>query len=217
MMAPLRPAASAHAPASGPGSDPGVAGNARLTAATGLVLLALFLAEIATDILGVADVLTAHVLIGVMLTPPVLVKLGSTSWRIVHYYRGDAAYVERGAPRPFLRILGPILVLLTVVLLGSGFLAFYAHGGLYTASIKTHKVVFYLWLLATCAHVVPHFAKAVSLALTDLSVRSRLAVPRAATRQTVIIAALVLGAALGIVLSGHVGGYFHDNPLRVHL
>ena len=38
----------------------------------------LFAAEIATDLLGLANVLTAHVVIGLMLTPPVLVKMGST-------------------------------------------------------------------------------------------------------------------------------------------
>lgn len=198
-------------------SDAGVIGNARLTAATGLVLLTLFAAEIVTDLLGVAGVLTAHVFIGATLMPPTLVKLGSTGWRIVRYYRGDRAYVECGAPRPFLRVLGPILIALTTVLIGSGLLAFYTHGGLYAVSVKTHKVVFYLWLLTMVVHVVPHFAHAVSWAAADVPTRTRVRLPGAARRQTVVLAALVVGAGLGIVLAGHVGGYFHDNPIRVHL
>lgn len=198
-------------------AHPGVTGNARLTAATGLVLLLLFLAEIGTDLLGVADVLTAHVVIGLMLTPPVLVKLGSTGWRIVRYYRGDRAYAERGAPRPFLRVLGPVLTALTVVLIGSGYLSYFSHGGLYNAALKTHKVVFYPWLLAVAAHVVPHFIQAVSWAAADLSTRAGIRVPGSAARRTAVIAALVVGAAAGVILSGHVGGYFHDHPVRLHL
>ncbi|MEY9862056.1 hypothetical protein ABH935_007700 [Catenulispora sp. GAS73] len=200
-----------------PGSDPGVVGNARLTAATGLILLVLFAAEIVTDLLGVANVLTAHVVIGLMLTPPVLVKMGSTGWRIVRYYRGDRAYAERGAPRLFLRILGPLLILLTAVLIGSGFLAYLAHGGLYDAALKTHKVVFYIWLLAVIAHVVPHFVEAVSWAFADLSTRARGSVPGAGTRRTILIVALLVGGVAGVILSGHVGGYFHTHPIRLHL
>lgn len=200
-----------------PGADPGAAGNARLTAATGLILLVLFAAEIVTDLLGVANVLTAHVVIGLMLTPPVLVKIGSTGWRIIRYYRGDRAYVERGAPRPFLRILGPILVLLTAVLIGSGLVAYLAHGSLHNVGLKTHKVVFYVWLLAVIAHVVPHFAHAVSWAFADLSARARGSVPGAGTRRTVLIVALLVGGAAGVILSGHVGGYFQAHPIRLHL
>lgn len=196
-----------------PGTDPGVAGNARLTAAAGLILLVLFAAEIFTDLLGVANVLTAHVIIGLMLTPPVLVKLGSTGWRIVRYYRGDRAYAERGAPRPFLRILGPVLILLTTVLIGSGLLAFTTHGGLSDLALKTHKVVFYPWLLAVVAHVVPHFVHAVSWAFADFSARAGGSVPRAGTRRTVLIVALLAGGVAGVILSGHVGGYFQAHPL----
>jgi len=204
-------------PGLGPSPDPGVAGNARLTAATGLVLLALFAAEIGTDLLGVANVLTAHVVIGLMLTPPVLVKMGSTGWRIVRYYRGDRAYVERGAPRPFLRILGPILILLTTVLIGSGILAFLTHGSLYDLGLKTHKVVFYPWLLAVVAHVVPHFVHAVSWAFAGLFARARGSVPGSGARRTVLIVALLVGGVVGVILSGHVGGYFQAHPLRLHL
>lgn len=198
-----------------PAPDPGVTGNARLTALAGLVLLLLFAAQIGTDVLGVADVLTAHVIIGLMLTPPVLVKMGSTGWRIVRYYRGDRAYVGRGAPPAFLRILGPILILLTTVLIGSGSLAYLTHGSLYDLALKVHKVVFYPWLLAVVAHVVPHFVHAVSWAFADLVGRGRGSVPGSGARRTAVIVALLLGGAVGVVLSGHVGGYFQAHPLRL--
>lgn len=65
----------------------GPAGNAHLTAWTGLVLLALSLAELVT-LLDVQGLISWHVVIGTLLIPPALLKTGSTGWRIVRYYRG---------------------------------------------------------------------------------------------------------------------------------
>ena len=62
----------------------GVECNARLTAATAAVLLVLLAAEGAT-LLGVQSLLKPHVFIGIMLIPPVLLKMVSTSWRFVRY------------------------------------------------------------------------------------------------------------------------------------
>jgi len=53
-----------------------VAGNARLTAANAAVLLALLAAEGVT-ILRVRQLLSPHVFIGVVLIPPVLVKVAA--------------------------------------------------------------------------------------------------------------------------------------------
>jgi hypothetical protein len=100
-----------------------VAGNARLTALTGLTLLVLFAAEVVTVILGVDQVLTAHAAIGFALAPAVLLKIGSTGWRALQYYRGNPAYVRHGAPPTALRVLGPVLIALSATLIGSGALA----------------------------------------------------------------------------------------------
>ena len=98
----------------------GVEANARLTAMTGIVLLALFIAEIATVLLGARSVLTLHVTLGLLLVPPVLLKIASTAWRMAGYYRGNAAYREKRPPALALRILGPFLVFLTMLLFVSG-------------------------------------------------------------------------------------------------
>jgi hypothetical protein len=79
--------------------DPLVAGNARLTGATGAVLLLLFCVEVATVVMGVKGMLTLHVMIGLLLVPPLLVKISSVSWRFLRYYRHDEAYRRRG-PHP---------------------------------------------------------------------------------------------------------------------
>ena len=70
-----------------PRPDPRVEGNARLTATTAVVLLALFALEGLTLVrINSRSMLTAHVVVGMVLVPPVLVKVGSTSWRFVRYY-----------------------------------------------------------------------------------------------------------------------------------
>jgi hypothetical protein len=97
-------------------ADAGVAANARLTAASAAVLLVLLAAEGVT-ILRVRALLTPHVFIGVVLIPPVLLKMASTSWRFARYYRGAPAYRRKAPPPLLLRLLGPAVVILTVVLL----------------------------------------------------------------------------------------------------
>jgi hypothetical protein len=97
----------------------GPAGNARLTAWTGAILLVLFLAELITllDVRGLVD---WHVAIGVLLVPPALLKVASTGWRFLRYYTRGRPYVEAGPPILPLRLLGPLVIVFTLGLLGSG-------------------------------------------------------------------------------------------------
>ena len=52
--------------------------------------------------------------------PPAVLKIASTGWRFVRYYAGAPAYRRKGPPPVLLRLLGPVVVILTVVLLASG-------------------------------------------------------------------------------------------------
>ena len=63
-------------------ADP--AGNERLTAMTGAVLLVLFVAECLT-LLNIGNLLTLHVFLGMLLLGPVGLKIGSTLWRFARY------------------------------------------------------------------------------------------------------------------------------------
>ena len=130
-------------------------GNARLTAATAAVLLVLLAGEGAT-IPFVQQLMTWHVFLGLLLVPPILVKMGSVAWRMMRYYRGHAEYVEQGPPHPLLRFLvGPVTVVTTVILFGTGIaIAFeHPHGGLL---IGLHKVSFIIWFFAMSLHVLAH-------------------------------------------------------------
>jgi hypothetical protein len=97
----------------------GPAGNARLTAWTGVILAVLFVAEVVT-LLDVRGLISWHVALGVLLVPPALLKTATTSWRFLRYYTRGRPYVEAGPPILPLRVLGPLVVLSTLGLLGSG-------------------------------------------------------------------------------------------------
>jgi hypothetical protein len=133
----------------------GSAGNARLTAAAGIVLLVLLAAEGLTLLGGVGSYLTAHVFIGLLVIPPIALKLASTSWRMASYYRRAEEYVLRGPPQVLLRVLvGPVLVVSTAVMLATGIIAvLVGHGGIW---LGLHKVSFVVWGVAFGLHVLAH-------------------------------------------------------------
>lgn len=79
--------------------DGGTAGNERLTAATGVLLVAL-LAALGITILRIRPLISEHLFIGLLLIPPIALKLASTGYRFVRYYTSDPAYRRRGARRP---------------------------------------------------------------------------------------------------------------------
>src|SRR4051812_25222755 len=79
------------------GANGGPAGNAGLTAWTGLLLLALGIAEL-LPLVDTGGLISCHVAGGALLAPPALVKTATTGWRVVRYYRGNPAYSEAGPP-----------------------------------------------------------------------------------------------------------------------
>lgn len=93
--------------------------NGRLTALVSLVLLVLIIMELVTSaFLGIW--LPAHTVVGILLAGPLLVKMGSTGWQFLRYYTRTPAYVRRGPPPLVLRVLGPVLLVTTVVMVSSG-------------------------------------------------------------------------------------------------
>ena len=86
---------------------------------TGAVLLILLAVEGYT-ILRIGRLLTLHVFLGMLLLGPVTLKAGSVLYRFARYYAGSEPYRRKGPPAPLLRIIGPINMLLTACVLGSG-------------------------------------------------------------------------------------------------
>jgi hypothetical protein len=182
----------------------GPEGNARLTGATAAVLLVLLAAEGFT-VLRVGALLTPHVAIGMILVPFVAVKIGSTGWRMAKYYLGDAAYRERGAPPILLRLLGPLVVLLTALLFASGIALLLVPHSLRQETMFVHKASFVLWFGAMAIHVLSHVLETSRLAPADLMSRTRSQVSGAGTRLWVQAGCLVVGIILAVVMVPTIG------------
>lgn len=182
----------------------GVRSNARLTAAAGAVLFVLLAAEGVT-ILAIRPLLSAHVFIGMLLVPPVALKLGSTGYRFVRYYAGSPAYRRKGPPPALLRLLGPVVVVLTVVLFASGVALLFVGPGLRQSMLFLHKASFVLWFGAMALHVLGHLLETARLAPLDWLGRSRRQVTGAGLRQWAVAASVAVGVPLGLLWLGRVG------------
>jgi hypothetical protein len=189
----------------------GVESNSRLTASTAVVLLVLLAAEGLT-ILSIHSLLNPHIFIGMVLIPPVLLKTGSTGWRFLRYYAGSRAYREKGPPPMLLRLLGPFVVVLTVVVIASGVALLYAPHSWRNQMLTVHKASFVLWFGAMTIHVLGHILETARLAPADWVRRTRSEVAGANLRTWALVVAIALGFLLALVTYGHTGGFvFHHD------
>ena len=186
----------------------GPAGNAMLTAWTALVLLAGSTAELLT-LFDVGGLVSWHVAIGALLIPPAVVKTASTGWRMARYYTGSQPYVTAGPPPVLLRLLGPLVVVGTLGVLGSGTLLVLlgqdrAHQALVTALgfrvdwVTLHQAFFAVWVTVTGLHVLGRIVPA--LRITLATHKGSGSVPGAWTRWLLLVAMAATAVALAVVL-----------------
>jgi hypothetical protein len=190
--------------ATGPSPLGGPDGNARLTGMTAAVLLVLLAAEGAT-LLQLGALITPHVVIGMVLVPFVAVKLATTGWRMVQYYRGAAPYRARGAPPLLLRLLGPVLVVVTVAVFASGIALLLVPHAWRDSMFFLHKASFVLWFGAMAVHVLGHVLDTSRLAPADFVARTRSQVRGAGVRMWTLAASLVVGLLLAVLMAPTVG------------
>ncbi len=192
----------------------GPAGNARLTAWTGLVLLVVFLAELVT-LLDVRGLVSWHLAIGALLVPPAALKIATTGWRILRYYARSGPYVASGPPPMLLRLLGPLVIIGTVAVLGTGVLLVFLGPGSSRSSLLTvlgqridlltlHQASFVAWAVATGLHAIARLVPALQLtSMVRGSAASAVSVRRVVQGRRLRVAALlltVLASVLGAVL-----------------
>lgn len=180
-----------------------VEANARLTGSTAAVLFVLLAAEGLT-ILRVRSLLSPHVFIGMLLVPPVILKIGSTSYRFIRYYLGSPAYRRKGPPPPVLRLLGPFVVALTVAVFASGIALLLVRPSLRPTFLFLHRASFVLWFGAMTIHVLGHLVDTTRLAPRDWLRRTRRDVSGAGVRQWALVSSVAVGALLGFLLLGQV-------------
>jgi hypothetical protein len=173
----------------------GADGNERLTTMTGALLLALFAAEGVT-ILSVHRLLTLHFFLGMLLAGPVALKIGTTCYRFARYYTGAPAYVRKGPPPVLLRLLGPVVILTSCGVIGTGIALAFAGPGR-GPWLLAHRALFVLWFGAMMIHVIGHLP-----ALARMTTRARrhagAAAGSAAVRWGLLAASLGGGLVLAV-------------------
>lgn len=185
----------------------GPAGNALLTAWTALVLLVGSVAELLT-LFDVRGLISWHVAIGALLVPPAVVKTSSTGWRFIRYYTRNPPYVEAGPPPALLRMLGPVVVVSTLGLLGSGIVLVLlgparAHGQLFAALgfradwVTVHQALFAGWAIATGLHLLGRIVPALRI---TLSPQHAAPVPGAWIRWLLLAVTALSAIALAVAL-----------------
>ncbi|HLV97045.1 MAG TPA: hypothetical protein VKT82_00075 [Ktedonobacterales bacterium] len=175
-------------------SHPGVLGNERLSALVGSVLLVLMLAEIVVAA-QLHVLLSAHIVVGMLLTVPLLVKLGSVGYRFLSYYAGIRAYVRKGPPRLELRLLAPLLLVASVSLVMSGItLALLGPTNAWSVWVlRLHALSVICWLPLLALHVGVHIWRVPRLIIADWRNRATRVIPGRGWRYGITIFALLAG------------------------
>lgn len=172
---------------------PGVAANERLTASLGAVLFILLVA-IAITVLYVQQLLLAHYIVGLLLIPPVALKLLSTGYRFARYYMRDRDYRLAGAPPLLLRFgVAPMLVLSTVAVFVTGLELWLVGLRFGSVWMTAHTVSAVVFVIAAGLHLIGHARRSAGAALEDVAVLSS---PDVSARRSIVVGALVLGAVL---------------------
>jgi hypothetical protein len=170
--------------------------NQRLTALTGLALLILFTAEVITTLL-MGSLFGLHFFLGMLLIGPVCLKIGSTVWRFLRYYTGAEPYVRKGPPPLLHRVLGPLLILTTAGVLGTGVVL--AETGPSLGWQKLHQRLFYLWVLIVVGHLVHYIPRLPELLAGNPADRLTRVVSGSRSRWLLLAGSLIFGLILAIM------------------
>jgi hypothetical protein len=160
-------------------------------------------------VLRVHSLLTLHVFVGMLLIPPILVKISSTTWRFARYYLGAPEYRHKGPPPAALRVSGPFVVLLTIALFASGVLLLLGPVAWHARLLQLHQASFIAWFVLMTVHVLGHLGDMVRLSTKDWARRTRGLVSGSRARRFVITLSLIAGLVLALLTVSHVGPWVH--------
>jgi hypothetical protein len=176
----------------------GPAGNKRLTTSTGLVLLVLLAVEVLTT-LALRSYLSVHIFLGILLLPPIALKLATTGWRFVRYYTRDKGYRLGGPPRGLQRVLAPLVVASTLSLFGSGVaLIVIGHSG--GALGTVHVLSFIVWGPLMLVHLVAYLGRAFRVGAADWRRHAEEVVAGARGRRALLVGTLLAGVVLALAI-----------------
>jgi hypothetical protein len=197
---------STHAPSA---SDAAAEGNSRLTSVTGIVLLVMFAVEGFT-LLDVSGLITLHIVLGALLVGPVLLKIASTGYRFARYYSGAPAYVRKGPPHVILRVLGPVVIITSLAVIGTGIaLGVASDSGPWGF---LHRASFILWFGAMAIHVLGHLLEVWRAGTADFRHRTtRSKAPHRGARFALVGLALIAGVGTAAVVLPASSAWTHNH------
>ena len=135
----------------------GTDGNELLTVGTGALLFVL-LGALGVTILLIGTLIEAHLIIGLVLVPPVSAQAHQHRLALCALLRGRPAIRREGPAGAGLRLLGPLVILMTVIVFGSGIVLLLETPHHDNKVLLVHKASFILWLGLTAIHVLGHAA-----------------------------------------------------------
>jgi hypothetical protein len=153
-----------------------------------------------------------------------LLKTGTTGWRIVGYYTGRRPYRAAGPPPMLLRILGPLVVVGTVAVLGTGLLLILLGPdtsrrtlldllGQRIDAVTIHQATFVVWAVVTGLHTLARLIPA--LRLTVAPAPAGAPVPGRGRRFAVLIVTVTV-AALSAAFVVSASGVWRSQPDQRH-
>jgi hypothetical protein len=158
-------------------------------------------------ILAIRPLLSVHVFVGLLLIPPVALKLAATGYRFIRYYARDLEYVRKGPPILLMRMLvapGLVVSTLGVFVTGVALLVVGPAGGMI---LGLHKASFVVWLVAFGIHVLVYLFRVPALVGADWGRSS--SQPGAALRYGVVALTLVAGLTLAVAALPAAGPWLH--------
>jgi hypothetical protein len=188
----------------------GPTGNEQLTAATGVILLVL-LAALGVTILRIRPLLSEHMFLGILLIPPIALKMASTGYRFVRYYTSNLRYRSKGAPPAILRLIAPIVVASTMVVFASGVALLLLGPSSRGSLLLIHKASFFVWIAVTAIHVLGHLSDLPQALKTKHELQPELDGygTGSAGRILSLSGALVAGVVLAILYVPQFGPWLH--------
>jgi hypothetical protein len=185
----------------------GIEVNELLTSSVAALLVILLIAEGVT-ILNMRGLRGPHMFIGLMLIPPVALKLASTGYRFARYYTGAPAYVAKGPPQLVLRALAPVLVAATAMIFVTGvWLLILGHRS--DQVLMLHKVGFIVWSGVFGLHFLAHLPRVGRSLRTawGSGASHRTRAPGRGVTAALVALALCAGLLLAVVLLPHIGAW----------
>jgi hypothetical protein len=170
-------------------------------------------------IVRIHGLLSVHLFVGMLLIPPVVLKMSSTGYRFVRYYTANPRYRRKGPPPAPLRVLAPLVVVSTLVVFASGVALLFAGPSSRAMLLPVHKASFIVvWIAVTALHVLGHLPSMSRVLRADYGLSERLGgdVAGRGGRVLALSSALVGGLVLALLVIPEFGPWLHSSGLFDH-